>query len=51
MCAAAVLTTDGALLHDPEYLHWVKVYAESEETLRHAFKHGEELLLPGAVSG
>jgi catalase (peroxidase I) len=41
LCAGAVLTTDVALLHDPSYLHWVKVYAESEETLRHAFKHGK----------
>lgn len=37
----AVLTTDVALLHDPTYLHWVKTYAEDEEALRHAFKHGE----------
>lgn len=40
-CVAAVLTTDVALLHDPSYLHWVKTYAENEDTLRHAFKHGE----------
>jgi catalase (peroxidase I) len=48
-CSVAVLTTDVALLHDPEYLHWVKVYAESEETLRHAFKHGEKLLVPELI--
>lgn len=34
-----MLTTDVALLHDPAYLQWVKVYAENEEALRHAFKH------------
>lgn len=35
------MTTDVALLHDPEYLHWVKVYAEDERALRDAFQHGK----------
>ena len=41
MFVAAVLTTDMALLHDPVYLHWVKVYAQDESRLRHDFQHGE----------
>lgn len=38
---SSVLTTDVALLHDPSYLKWVKLYAEDEGALRHAFQHGE----------
>lgn len=42
---SSVLTTDVALLHDESYLKWVKLYAEEEGALRHAFQHGE----PGAT--
>lgn len=43
LLAAAVLTTDVALLHDDSYLQWVKTFAEDEDALRHAFQHGESL--------
>lgn len=37
-----MFTTDVALLHDPEYLKWVKVYAEDMGALDKAFANGEE---------
>jgi catalase-peroxidase len=36
-----MLTADMALLEDPEYLKFVKVYSEDQGALDKAFSHGE----------
>jgi catalase (peroxidase I) len=36
-----MLTSDIALLKDPEYLKWVKIYAEDLDKLTAAFGQGE----------